>query len=303
MRRSSALVSTSHLHWKNLVQLLWHRMLRRTKNLHRGLSASEGKAAFPRRGYRPGVHHAAHTKLGRREKRGGDPQPHKPHGFWCPGQVTLTFVTASAWVRMLRVTSRMKVQHILLFKMKILPTCDASWHSDAVRVSCLRPDFKEACQGPVRSLMEQCLHKGMPMTTAQCKMFVRCNKGNWRTECARWLMEHLLLPDTVYTLVKAGPFNMAFTVYEASLSLWVVIATVFLVLLVILSTQSAFQQFKSAFSHRWLPDTSQPAQREKISILLSNTLTFGPQGPETEVLTFRSQQHWPYTHFKSSKIS
>lgn len=34
-------------------------------------------------------------------------------------------------------------------------------------------------------------------------------------------MEYLLLPDTVYILVKTGLFDKAFTVYGTSVSLWV----------------------------------------------------------------------------------
>lgn len=51
-------------------------------------------------------------------------------------------------------------------------------------------------------------------------------------------MEHFLLPDTVYTLVKAWPFDMASNVYETSVTLSVNGSFWFFV--VILNTQSAF---------------------------------------------------------------
>lgn len=60
--------------------------------------------------------------------------------------------------------------------------------------------------------MEQCLQKGMPITTTKCYDFCAQaeaqQKGAGRIECTRWLMEHFLFPRALNAVVKAGPFHI-----------------------------------------------------------------------------------------------
>lgn len=120
----------------------------------------------------------------------------------------------------------------------------------------------------------------MPITTTERMIFTQTEmqqRGAGRIECTRWLMERFLLIDRVNTLVKAGPYDVPFTMY----------AILFWFCPPILNDQSAFQQFQSAASH-WCYLTRVNLlnwRRTSTSLSRSATLCHSKQWPSVRSST------------------